>query len=373
MPTDFTPIFNPAIHGRDRPPQSSGRLPELDALRGLAALAVVVFHLCYRGQLEGWTGGARLQFIEPLASLGYLGVHLFFIISGFVIYLTASNGSVASFLRSRFWRLFPAYWTAILCTTLVVWMFRGAPFRRPAAAVLMNLSMLQEFVGVPHVDGAYWSLTVELTFYLLVLCALLAGLIRHAEWLAFGWLGIAAVNFIFPRYALELVMIANWAPLFIIGIIAYRVRTAGATGPRLALWLSATALAAGYALREAQTLSLSRNLPFGTLVAPVVVVACSVFFLAFASHKLRFDAGIMGSWSGRLTYPLYLVHQNIGYTLLATLVPTTGSAGAYALTSLVVLGLAFAIHLGIERALVGRLRGRHNSASNTSILGTTHG
>lgn len=96
------------------------RIKELDALRGLAALAVVLYH--YTTQYEklfGHTGVLGWQF-----QYGSHGVHLFFMISGFVIFLTLDRVKKSrDFVISRFSRLFPAYWFAIMLTTIVVWTF----------------------------------------------------------------------------------------------------------------------------------------------------------------------------------------------------------------------------------------------------------
>ena len=90
--------------------KSKKRIAEIDTLRGLAALWVVFYHYTYRyGQIYGenllpWT----------VFKHGYLGVQVFFVISGFVIYLTLERrNNLLDFAVSRFSRLFPVYWAAI--------------------------------------------------------------------------------------------------------------------------------------------------------------------------------------------------------------------------------------------------------------------
>lgn len=103
------------------------RFVELDALRGIAAMAVVLFHYTSRFgevfEVEGF-GGAPFQY-------GHLGVHLFFVISGYVIFLTISKCRTGrDFLVSRFSRLYPVYWGAMLVTILVaVFSFAGTELR----------------------------------------------------------------------------------------------------------------------------------------------------------------------------------------------------------------------------------------------------
>ncbi|MCM2335320.1 MAG: acyltransferase family protein, partial [Pseudomonas sp.] len=105
---------------------STGRVVELDALRGLAALAVVAFH--YTTHYQAQVGHAQpLGFGFPF---GNYGVHLFFLISGFVIFMTLERTrSPLDFVVSRFSRLFPAYWAAMAVTAAVVYTV-GLPGQR---------------------------------------------------------------------------------------------------------------------------------------------------------------------------------------------------------------------------------------------------
>lgn len=87
------------------------RLAALDGLRFVAAAAVMFFHYTSAEKLL-WGNPSRLEFpgINVVTRYGYLGVELFFIISGFVIPMTAYGRTTEDFVASRFSRLFPAYW-----------------------------------------------------------------------------------------------------------------------------------------------------------------------------------------------------------------------------------------------------------------------
>ena len=93
--------------------KSKSRLVEVDALRGLAALAVVLFQYTTRfTELFATNPPPTFSFPD-----GHYGVNLFFIISGFVIFMTLEKTSrPMDFVLSRFSRLFPAYWVAIILT-----------------------------------------------------------------------------------------------------------------------------------------------------------------------------------------------------------------------------------------------------------------
>ena len=104
----------------------SSRVVELDALRGIAALAVVAFHYTTQyGQQYGHT--TPLGFGFPP---GNYGVNLFFLISGFVIFMTLERArSAMDFVVSRFSRLYPAYWAAMALTCIFVYVL-GMPEQR---------------------------------------------------------------------------------------------------------------------------------------------------------------------------------------------------------------------------------------------------
>jgi peptidoglycan/LPS O-acetylase OafA/YrhL len=96
-------------------------------------------------------------------------IDLFFIISGFVIALSVSNKSVSYFFKSRVVRLFSVYWLCAFITYMVT-VFFGAPrFHATLGQFLFNLTLLQDFFDVERLDGAYWTMSVELRFYALAL------------------------------------------------------------------------------------------------------------------------------------------------------------------------------------------------------------
>ena len=144
------------------------RFHEIDLLRFLAALSVLIFHYTYRGTIMGLVGGAAFPLVANVTKYGYLGVNLFFLISGFVILVSADGKSPRQFATSRIVRLYPTYWCCLTITFLAILLFGRGLFIVGAGQYLANLTMLQSFAGVESIDGVYWSLAVEMKFYLLV-------------------------------------------------------------------------------------------------------------------------------------------------------------------------------------------------------------
>ena len=144
------------------------RIVELDSLRGIAAVAVVIYHYFTRYDQQYGHEGLYPE-LTYLTKNGIYGVHLFFVVSGYVIFWTLhKTDRPLDFLVSRFSRLYPAYWFAIILTYTAVNIF-GLPDRQVDINVaLANSLMFHEYLNVSHVDGVYWTLTVEITFYLLI-------------------------------------------------------------------------------------------------------------------------------------------------------------------------------------------------------------
>src|SRR5690606_37147509 len=113
--------------------------------------------------------------LSDVTRYGYAGVHLFFVISGFVILMSMWGRSVPQFVASRISRLYPAFWAAVLLTATLRWLW--PTFASPRAPdVVANLTMVHEPLGFPSIDGVYWTLWVEMQFYLLMLGLLAWGI-----------------------------------------------------------------------------------------------------------------------------------------------------------------------------------------------------
>ena len=137
----------------------------LDYLRGLSALAVMLFHYTTRyDMLFGHTGGYPLYF-----KYGSYGVLVFFLLSGYLTFGRIDNvrKSPRKILYKRFLRLYPTFWIVMICTAILTYFFL------PELSVsvkdfFLNLTMVPMYLGAKNIDGAYWTLSCELAFYLFV-------------------------------------------------------------------------------------------------------------------------------------------------------------------------------------------------------------
>lgn len=171
-------ISSKAQRGSLIPP---GRLPPIDALRGLAAVIVIWVH--NGGLFTPFNGAAATEtLVNFFFKAGLMtGVPIFFVLSGFVVAVsTASVGlwfrDVPVFLLRRLVRLAPPYWFAIglMIAALTV---RALASRQYSvdfsfAEMVANLFYVQGIIGVPDINVVFWTLTIELQFYLVFALAL---------------------------------------------------------------------------------------------------------------------------------------------------------------------------------------------------------
>ncbi len=150
---------------------SNRRLDYLDSLRGIAAMSVVFSHFIELTPLQVYLDWL---YFSP----GQFGVAVFFAISGMVIpfSLKEEPNAVAKFALSRFFRLYPAYWASLLLAIVSASLFLHRDI--DATQVMANISMLQGFFGIPHMFGVYWTLMLEMVFYVSMAGLFVVGLLR---------------------------------------------------------------------------------------------------------------------------------------------------------------------------------------------------
>ena len=286
---------------------SGERLLEIDALRGLAAIAVVLYHYTFR--YHQIFDGTPATF---LFEYGYLGVEIFFGISGFVILMTLEKSkTVTDFIISRLSRLYPAYWTALILTfgASVIWPLSGRTVSLPEA--LVNLTMWQEVVGFRHVDGVYWSLQVELIFYTLMIFLFVVGWLPRAIFAMIIWMVISMASKLLSvilgysvPYRMEQLLLLPYCGFFSIGAVSYVAFRA-----RKLSWEALFSFALAVVVS-----GLWRGIE-GAVVATFASFLFSLIVLRKSSIlRAKILVGL-----GAISYPLYLVHQNIGYTIISQL------------------------------------------------------
>lgn len=318
---------------------SSQRQENIDLLRAIAILAVIAYHFSTNQPLSYYRTDA-VPFTFPI---GRLGVDMFFGVSAFCIFMTLeSSHRLERFWAKRLSRIQPAYMVAVVLTFAMVALF-GLPGRETSLGdAVANLFWGTVLPGVDLVDGAYWSLIVELKFYFLIgpLYFLMRGRQISSAWACLcvlGWLMIISPHFIgtpgkYVAKGAEVLLIAEHSPQFLVGLLAYEWR-------RLPIWnivavafviIVTTATSDRYAGQELDAL---------------LVLAFT--FAVLQLRELRVPRPLI--FIGLISYPLYLVHQNIGLIVIRGLAEALpGMLPRQLIAFLVVLLIAAAIHYSVE-------------------------
>lgn len=314
----------------------------IQALRGLAALWVMLFHI-EKGEyitgvtthMPGWAG-------YGLFGYGSAGVAIFFVLSGFVISHSLTGRSMDArgygrFIARRSLRLDPPYWASIALTVLVGAIYaraKGAPFAPPAATTIVaHVVYLQDILGFPKISVIYWTLAYEVQFYLVLAAGYWAmtALIRHgvtagrASLLVMMPLG--ALAFVSAALAREWVLHGVFVNLwhgFFLGVLAYEAGVNRRWTGALAALVLVTLLGA-----------MRTDTVFGT---PCALAALALVIAARTGYLERGLSGRGWQFLGRISYSLYLIHVpmlTLGFAIWGRMI---GRGGPADLGGLVVIG-----------------------------------
>lgn len=325
------------------PVRTHGPLIAIDLLRLASAVFVLAFHYgtgfwvdpdAYAVQLLGPAGTSAAA---PFTWWGWVGVELFFVISGFVIAFSASTSTAAGFVKRRLLRLAPGAW---ICATLTFAGFAAAGVLSPETGGEWLRSILFWPTG-SYIDRSYWTLAVELSFYAGVFLLLLLGRRDRLE-AAARVLGVASLLFwclatllpadtaILHNRELQLLLLTHGC-FFALGVQIWAALTDGAT-PRRIAW-AAIFFTAGlieivwHAIERAQSLGVAGGpaVPLALFTLGVAVVALAPRLQPRLERLLR---PAQARLLGLATYPLYLIHQSFAAVLLGLLLPHLPLAAA---------------------------------------------
>ena len=170
----------------------------LDILRFFAACLVMLFHLeFFYLVLAGTYPLTTLhisqtnRYISEITQYGFVGVQIFFVISGYVISFSIQGRTRSQYLRARFLRLWPTVWVcATVCLVLAIWTRQG-----PVLMLVSHyLRSMVIFPKGPWLDGVYWTLPIEISFYILMFFVVGGGRANRLSALALA-LGTASIGF----------------------------------------------------------------------------------------------------------------------------------------------------------------------------------
>ena len=344
------------------------RLNELDLLRFVAAIAVVFFHYAFRGYAKGDMSTMPYPLLAEPAKYGYLGVELFFMISGFVILMTASSNNLKVFFISRIVRLCPAFWVCCTITFLLTLAIGPPRYTADLYQYVINMTFLSDLLGVAAIDGVYWSLFVEIQFYLMISIVLGFKKIEKIETYFVFWLLISATAEILTFEKLRSTLFSDYAAYFIAGATFYLIWAKGVTKTRVFLLAGAWALANYTAIAWAELLEGKYSTEYSPLIVCSLIMLFFMTFFLIATNKTGAIGALNWTALGALTYPLYLLHQMIGFMIFNIAYPAINPHALLWGTIAVMIGVSYLIHKEIEKPMA-RLVKRLLSLSFTRVRG----
>jgi peptidoglycan/LPS O-acetylase OafA/YrhL len=329
----------------------------IDALRGIAALAVVLFHFTISGEN-----------VHSVLRFGSAGVDLFFIISGFVIYMTLDKSpTVAHFVVSRVSRLFPAYWMGVIFSfVIILWHQKSSSVPLPALenpfkTLAANLSMIQYYLGVADIEPPYWTMIVELLFYVFMGALIFSRGRKYTITISVALccsIGIAS-QFVGSSYFVKSIFVAlpllYHFPLFFIGMLFYRRWLSGVNVDfylLLVVGVICQMCIFPYTWRTCKYIGVWEYI--GVLGLFVLVFEC------FCRERLQFIVHPVSLFLGRISFPLYLTHQYININLIVPYMRWKFEMSLFSASVFVALPscivLAWLFHLLAEKWMSKRLR-----------------
>lgn len=269
--------------------EQARRIESLDTLRGFAALSVCWFH--FTGNLLVGEG-----LLRGTGTYGWLGVQVFFVITGFVIPLALYREQYRpvhykTYLLKRFARLYPPYLAsiAVVLALLVAQKFYKGNLRIDieGEALLLHLVFLNDFLGKPWLNTVYWTLAIEIQFYLLLGLIFPFVIARRqiVRWLTYSVLALPAFIDIGPVFIFPFIF------LFLMGMLTlqYHLKVISLVEFFLGLGLFTVGC-------------------LGTLGLPAAIAG---LFAVGAILGLKKGTRLLNA-VGRVSYSLYLLHGSIG-------------------------------------------------------------
>jgi peptidoglycan/LPS O-acetylase OafA/YrhL len=303
---------------------ASSRLGGLDMFRFLLCAGVVFAHYWFLGPM-GFGQGRWPAVNHPWLSLIEYAVHCFFMISGFAVMYTIKGRTAVAFAIARLARMWPAIAICSVITWIVVrHAFDWSPgFRQ----VIASWSLIElGFHRGAGADWAYWTMTFELRFYLFIFVAMLVADVHKVRLpLLAAWLAVTACDaFVYTNDITRFFALDFYASCFIIGALTYVIWEQRGLQRRIAigLLLLAFPVMSKQLLLEHEAFKADfwRTIPALEVTVWFVPVICWGLLVGSLSIVRPFEKmpwlGKLAVFLGTVTYPLYLLHQLVGYRII---------------------------------------------------------
>ncbi|MFZ5796186.1 MAG: acyltransferase family protein [Pseudomonadota bacterium] len=351
----------PAINYEKNTPRTSEPIIVIEVVRFLCALLVLGVHYFTGFWFSPGSKPALLlegihyrSPIERFTQIGWLGVEIFFVISGMVIARSALGVSAIDFVWRRFLRLAPGAWIAATLTLIMV-AIAGQGGRDLMISWIRSASF---WPFGEQIDGSYWTLGIEICFYALVALLLLKKGDTEKRLEGLAWL-LALASSVFWIYKLatlddlshpsirrfvELTLLPHGC-FFAIGICISQYISLGSSRNRLLLFAIACIPASIEVIVHAAESAVVTHWPSAALPALLVFASACVLLASSAALQPKLRSWVSPRFArsiGAATFPLYLIHQDAGAAVTAMLVHSDEAEPGLALCITAILAIAAA-------------------------------
>lgn len=373
----------------------------IDLVRFFAATVVAFFHITYSVWANPSSGGKIFAFegyefpiLGNKFSFGWIGVEIFFVISGFVIANTSVGSTPWRYFRSRFLRLYPAVWTCASISLIFVLLAGGYEQVSSLERYIRSISL---FPLHPWIDPAYWTLPVEIAFYGLVFCLILLG--KSDKLVPFSILlltlsgtyqliilmkNFGYIDFI-PRFPLQVsrLLMLDFGSFFAVGMLIWlRNKYQKSRHVSVLIFIACVICAVeiynhvsatSRSLTHEENLLKQFSICFGVWGICVLVILNSDWLNNFGffqnKHTQKFTRRL-----GLMTFPIYLLHFVVGVSLVRIFQSDLGLSRfiALGLSICFIFVASYLICTVIEpklRTITSRLLDKFHAAANSAFLG----
>jgi peptidoglycan/LPS O-acetylase OafA/YrhL len=338
----------------------------IDILRFAAAMLVVAHHygtLATRAPDPRLTGMIDLSLIpawlSPLTNFGWVGVEIFFVISGYVIAASAERSSPQDFLRRRYLRLAPAAW---VCGTFTFMLLLIVTKVSPMTLSLQWLRTIALSTVSNTIDPSYWTISIEIAFYAIVATQLRGP--NRARRLTALALIIGLVSTVFavlvqrgatdpqPAYYWQLLLV-QYGCFFALGMIVRTSQVHGWSRWRVAF----SSLQTLVCMMEIRSHTFIGAIDMPGQISPQIVAFLISLAFVVTAPSLQFAFVTPGMKRavvllGKSTYPLYLIHQTAGFVLIGYLLSLgTNGPAALLIAAFTAIATAMTIAAYVEPAV----------------------
>ena len=292
------------------------RFEYVDALRVVGAVTVISFHYFSNGISNGSVTSIGLTPFAEVAKYGYLGVQLFFAVSGYLILLSTTNRSAWQFAKGRIKRIYPLYWLAIILITAITFLPSLSKTHPGHLQFLASATMFPTAFNQGWVDGAHWFMLVEIQLYVFIIAVLMLRAGKYLPTIFPIWSIIIFIWYVFDLNRFNIWYLYGPFSFICGGAIIYSIKQWGWTPLRAAGLITAVGGGLYSRVGSLGRLSEIRNTAYSATVVTILILVIFGLLLLTLSPKVS-NLHIPGAiFLGAITYPLFLIHGRLGYMSL---------------------------------------------------------